>query len=111
MNIREALKEDWKSIWPIFHEIVKAGETYASITIVRSKMKLSSWQLLIFTGVLTIGYLVSLKHNKSKQFAVKAAGLARVRSPLFVAGQFFHRFAAPKLPQSTALEAPALPLR
>lgn len=29
MNIREAKKEDWDSIWPIFHEIVKAGETYA----------------------------------------------------------------------------------
>ncbi|MDX9818620.1 MAG: N-acetyltransferase [Desulfococcus multivorans] len=29
MNIREALKEDWESIWPIFHEIVKAGDTYA----------------------------------------------------------------------------------
>lgn len=29
MNIREAGKEDWQSIWPIFHEVVKAGETYA----------------------------------------------------------------------------------
>jgi L-amino acid N-acyltransferase YncA len=29
MNIREATKYDWDSIWPIFHEIVKAGETYA----------------------------------------------------------------------------------
>lgn len=29
MNIREATKEDWNSIWPIFHEIVKAGDTYA----------------------------------------------------------------------------------
>ncbi|HTN34135.1 MAG TPA: GNAT family N-acetyltransferase [Marinobacter sp.] len=29
MTIREAHKEDWVSIWPIFHEIVKAGETYA----------------------------------------------------------------------------------
>ena len=29
MNIREARKEDWQSIWPIFHEVVKAGETYA----------------------------------------------------------------------------------
>jgi L-amino acid N-acyltransferase YncA len=28
MNIREATKEDWNSIWPIFHEIVAAGETY-----------------------------------------------------------------------------------
>lgn len=29
MNIREAVKKDWKSIWPIFREIVKAGDTYA----------------------------------------------------------------------------------
>ena len=29
MNIREATKNDFDSIWPIFHEIVKAGETYA----------------------------------------------------------------------------------
>lgn len=29
MNIREATKLDWKSIWPIFSEIVSAGETYA----------------------------------------------------------------------------------
>lgn len=29
MNIREATKADWDSIWPIFHEIVLTGETYA----------------------------------------------------------------------------------
>jgi len=29
MKIREALKEDFDEIWPIFHEIVSAGETYA----------------------------------------------------------------------------------
>lgn len=29
MKIREAKKEDWSAIWPIFHEIVSAGETYA----------------------------------------------------------------------------------
>lgn len=29
MNIREAKKEDWDCIWPIFSEIVSAGETYA----------------------------------------------------------------------------------
>ena len=29
MTIREAAKEDFDSIWPIFREIVKAGETYA----------------------------------------------------------------------------------
>ena len=29
MTIRESVKEDFDSIWPIFREIVKAGETYA----------------------------------------------------------------------------------
>lgn len=29
MNLREAEKEDWNLIWPIFNEIVKAEETYA----------------------------------------------------------------------------------
>ncbi len=29
MRIREATEKDWVLIWPIFHEIVKAGETYA----------------------------------------------------------------------------------
>lgn len=29
MTIREARPEDWEAIWPFFHEIVAAGETYA----------------------------------------------------------------------------------
>ena len=29
MNIREATTQDFEDIWPIFHEIVSAGETYA----------------------------------------------------------------------------------
>jgi len=29
MNIRQAAGEDFERIWPIFHEIVAAGETYA----------------------------------------------------------------------------------
>ena len=29
MNIREATRDDFDQIWPIFHEIVEAGETYA----------------------------------------------------------------------------------
>ena len=29
MNIREATDKDLDEIWPIFHEIVSAGETYA----------------------------------------------------------------------------------
>ena len=29
MDIREASKEDLNDIWPIFHEVVSTGETYA----------------------------------------------------------------------------------
>ena len=29
MNIREAIPEDFDEIWPIFHEIVSSGDTYA----------------------------------------------------------------------------------
>ncbi|GGO83900.1 GNAT family N-acetyltransferase [Wenjunlia tyrosinilytica] len=29
MLIRDALPEDWQRIWPFWHEIVAAGETYA----------------------------------------------------------------------------------
>ena len=29
MNIREATEKDFDEIWPVFHEIVSAGETYA----------------------------------------------------------------------------------
>jgi len=29
LNIREASKEDFKFIWPIFQEVVSAGDTYA----------------------------------------------------------------------------------
>lgn len=29
MHIREASENDWEYIWPIFHEIVAAGETFA----------------------------------------------------------------------------------
>jgi L-amino acid N-acyltransferase YncA len=29
MNIRLATQKDWETIWPIFHEIVKLGDTYA----------------------------------------------------------------------------------
>ena len=29
MNIREATHSDWQDIWPIFEEVVAAGDTYA----------------------------------------------------------------------------------
>ena len=32
MTLRPATREDWEAIWPIFHAIVAAGETYAYAT-------------------------------------------------------------------------------
>ena len=29
MNIREATEKDFDEIWPIFHEVVSMGDTYA----------------------------------------------------------------------------------
>lgn len=43
MNIREALEEDWDSIWHIFHEIVVAGETYAFDTSTTSEQAKIIW--------------------------------------------------------------------
>ena len=43
MNIREATKEDFDLIWPIFHEIVKAGETYAYAMDTNKEQALKIW--------------------------------------------------------------------
>ncbi len=43
MNIRLATEKDFDSIWPIFHEIVKAGETYAYPTDTDKKQAYNLW--------------------------------------------------------------------
>lgn len=43
MNIREATENDWDSIWPIFHEIVLAGETYAYETSTTKEQAKKIW--------------------------------------------------------------------
>ena len=43
MNIREATKKDFNSIWPIFHEIVRAGETYAYPVDTSKEQALKIW--------------------------------------------------------------------
>lgn len=43
MNIREATSEDFERIWPIFHEIVAAGETYAYPRDTRKDQALKIW--------------------------------------------------------------------
>ncbi|WP_113953218.1 GNAT family N-acetyltransferase [Arenicella xantha] len=43
MKIREATKSDWDSIWPMFHEIVLAGETYAYETSTTKKQAEKIW--------------------------------------------------------------------
>ena len=43
MNIREAIREDFEQIWPIFHEIVAAGETYGYPQDVTREQALELW--------------------------------------------------------------------
>ena len=43
MNIREASENDFENIWPIFHEIVAAGETYAYSQDTTKEQALSIW--------------------------------------------------------------------
>ena len=43
MKITEARKEDWDSIWPIFHEIVAEGETYAFETDTTKEQAKNIW--------------------------------------------------------------------
>jgi len=43
MNIREANKKDFDQIWPIFHEIVKTGETYAYATDTNKDQAFKIW--------------------------------------------------------------------
>ena len=43
MNIRLAKTEDFETIWPIFYEIVKAGETYAYDRATDKKQAFKIW--------------------------------------------------------------------
>ncbi|MFW2372612.1 MAG: N-acetyltransferase family protein [Gammaproteobacteria bacterium] len=43
MNIREATEKDFDEIWPIFHEIVSAGETYAYPRDTTKEQALNIW--------------------------------------------------------------------
>lgn len=43
MNIREATKQDWISIWPIFNAIVSLGDTYAYKKNTTSEEAENSW--------------------------------------------------------------------
>lgn len=43
MNIREATSEDFRQIWPIFNEIVAAGETYAFPRDTTEEQALALW--------------------------------------------------------------------
>ena len=43
MNIREATREDFEQIWPIFHEIAAAGETYAYPPDITKEEALKLW--------------------------------------------------------------------
>ena len=43
MSIRQATADDWPQIWPIFAEIVEAGETYAYPTDLNSDQARDLW--------------------------------------------------------------------
>lgn len=43
MNIREANRQDFEQIWPIFHEIAAAGETYAYPRDISKEQALTLW--------------------------------------------------------------------
>lgn len=43
MTIREAVKEDFDSIWPIFREVVTAGDTYAYATDTTKEQAFEIW--------------------------------------------------------------------
>lgn len=43
MSIREATADDWDLIWPIFHEVVSAGDTYAFDTDTTKTQAKSIW--------------------------------------------------------------------
>ena len=43
MNTREAIEKDFEAIWPIFHEIVSAGETYAYPATTTKEEALKIW--------------------------------------------------------------------
>ena len=69
MNIREAIENDWDSIWPIFHEIVLAGETYAYET---STTKEQAEKIWMNTPLKTYvfeegGHILGTYHLKTNQ--------------------------------------------
>ena len=43
MDIREAVVEDFDEIWPIFHEVVSAGDTYAYPQETKKEQALNIW--------------------------------------------------------------------
>lgn len=43
MEIREAIEKDFDTIWPIFREIVSAGDTYAYPTNISKEQALTVW--------------------------------------------------------------------
>ncbi|TWD80430.1 L-amino acid N-acyltransferase YncA [Kribbella amoyensis] len=45
MQIRDARDDDWAEIWPFFHEIVTAGETYAYDPTLTSEQAAAGWMM------------------------------------------------------------------
>ena len=79
MKIREATKEDFDLIWPIFQEIVRAGETYVYPQNTSKEQALKIWidtpkktyvlaaaQAIIATGGGPQDFALKLRHEGYK---------------------------------------------
>jgi len=81
MNIREATKEDIDKIWPIFHEIVKSGETYAYATDTTKAQALMIWieaprktYVLEENGKIVGTYYLKTNHGGPAQYFFQGVG-------------------------------------
>jgi len=57
MNIREATEIDFDEIWPIYHEIASAGQTYTYPEDTTKEQALDIWLIPLLHGVTTIAIL------------------------------------------------------
>ena len=83
MEIRDATAEDWPAIWPFFHEIVAAGETYVYDRDLTQAQACELWMLAPpkRTSVAVVDGAVA---GSATMYANKAGGGAHVASASFM---------------------------
>ena len=89
MIVREATESDWDRIWPIFHEIAAAGETYAYPREISKEAAKKLW-MYYFVGrpVVVLAGLPAIKDMLNSEFEPKGGELffpeneARLVEPL-----------------------------